>query len=281
MRFIRMYHTVLLATVLALTAAAQTPAPTNPLEGFTPEQLTRFTAASNQFTSRHFTQALPLFKELISVHPENMMLAKYGSQAAMEAGDYAFAAATLKPIEAAHPEDWQTTMLMARVYAASGDKLGRDREIARMADLHRRGVTPASLKQHIVESVHLADGKVLTIYNSFEPWGVYKVYNYAQLQDADRRMLMRLTLESSDGDQPQFAKEHPAEAAAGARRFSLDGYRTDAAQTGAPATETHFTYGFLDQRPTYDQVRDDFVAIAEGNKPAISSRTGLPVAKDR
>jgi hypothetical protein len=37
------------------------------------------------------------------------------------------------------------------------------------------------------------------------------------------------------------------------------------------------TYKFLDGQPTYAQVREEFIKIAEGATKALSSRTGLVV----
>lgn len=49
------------------------------------------------------------------------------------------------------------------------------------------------------------------------------MYFLGQLMNAQGQILLRITLESSDSDQGLFAQQHPKEAAAGLRLFSMDG----------------------------------------------------------
>jgi hypothetical protein len=88
-----------------------------------------------------------------------------------------------------------------------------------------------------------------------------------------------VTLESNDFDQPLWAKQHPKEAAAGMRMFSMDGYSEPIPGPNGTATQTHTTYGFFDGRPSYDTVRDKMIAVANGKGSAISSTSGIPMPK--
>jgi len=70
---------------------------------------------------------------------------------------------------------------------------------------------------------------------------------------------------------PLFAKEHPQEAAFGDRRYSIDTYSSGPVQANGQHTEIHGTIGFLDIKPTYNEVRTRFLAVAQGQASAMSS----------
>jgi len=266
-----------LLAALLLAAALQTQAH-SPLADLTPDEHVRFDAATKSFNAGQFAMSLPVFKALLQAHPDNLLIAKYASEAALDTADTAFASATLKPIEAAHPDDWQAAVLLTRFYAETGDKPNRDKEMAKMADLQKRGITPRTMTQYIVEKDHLPNGKLVILWNSLVPWGNYKVCNYARVLDSEGKLILRITLETSDIDQIGFAKEHPQEAAFGDRRYSIDTYSTGPVQANGQRTETQGLIGFLDKKPTYDEVRSKFLAIAQGQSvPAATNEH--PAAK--
>jgi hypothetical protein len=198
-------------------------------------------------------------------------LSKFAAESALNAGDEKFALDILQPVAQSNRDDWQATALLARTYAAMGDIKSRDVAMGHMLQLRQKGVTPPNMEAYILERVKIGDG-TLVIRPSLVPWGPYKVYFLGQLMNAQGQIVLRLTLESPDSDQDLFAKQHPKEAAAGLRLFSMDGYQ----QTG-PNTQTHMTFGFYTGEPSYDTVREKFVAIAERKESPMSSRSGLPV----
>jgi len=206
--------------------------------------------------------------------PGDPVLAKFAGEAALNTGDIAFALETLKPVTRSNPNDWQAVALLTRAYAESGDKAGRDAGIAQMLDLHKRGITPPGTRQFIVERTKVGDHVVL-IFASLAPWGSYHAYNYAQIFDQGGRLVLRATVESDDADQATFAKQHPAEAAAGVRGFSLDGYQDKGKNSDGQRVETHYTFKFFTGQPPYDTVRNEFLSIATGQTKPVSSRTNV------
>ncbi len=82
----------------------------------------------------------------------------------------------------------------------------------------------------------------------------FKLFNSAG------KLVFCVTLESDSAEQQRWAKQHPAEAAAGARHFSLDGY----------AADSHSTYSFYDGEPAYERVREEVVQVIAGKKQPIS-----------
>jgi hypothetical protein len=263
----------------------QSAAPASPMQMETRDELVAklnaeqkkvFDETSKAFGEKKYREALTGFKELLGVLPADVMLSKFASESALNAGDKEFALKTLKPIAAANPDDWQVAALLTRACAESGDATCRDAGIAHMLDLRQRGLTPLGLRDYVVEHVKVGE-KTLIIRTSLEPWGGYHVYAVGQLADSDGRVSFRVALESGDFDQPAFAKEHPEEAAKGMRRFSLDGYQDSGVNSNGQKTQTHITFKFIDGQPTYAQVREDFVKIAEGKMQALSSRAGVVV----
>jgi hypothetical protein len=271
-------------SILAPVSRAQSP-PAEPethiettqdlLARLTPEQKQRYDQAGKAFNTQLFSEALDAYKLLLKELPGDPVLSKFLAEAALNKGETALALNTLRPIAAATPDDWQAAVLLTRACAESGDNTCRDASMAHLLDLHKRGLTPPHMQQYIVERIFFSSGKSVTIYTSLEPWGHYHVYNYAQIFDNTGHMELRVTVESDDTDQAFFAKEHPKEAAAGLRSFSLDGYKDSGMNDKNQRIETHFTFKFFVGQPSYDTVREAILNIASGKTSPSSSRTNV------
>lgn len=241
-----------------------------------PSQKQQFDDARNAFQQQHFADCLGIYKLLLKDFPGDPILLKFASQAAIELGDPRYAADTLKPISQADPDDWQAAVLLVRACAESGDAACRDAQIAHVLQLHKQGITPAQFQEIKVERVKLNE-KTLLISTSIVPWGYYKVYALGDLKDNSGKLLMTISLESSDPDQIIFAKEHPDQAAKGVRSFSLDAYQEDGLNSSGQRTQTHLTYKFFTGQPEYATIRQEFIDIAAGKSKPVSSRSGLVV----
>ncbi len=237
----------------------------------TPEQKQQYDEASQNFNGQNYADALVHYKILLKDLPNDPILLKFSSEAALDTGDTAYALNNLKPVAEANPDDWQAAGLLTRAYAESGDKANRDAGIAHMIELHKRGLTPAHLQQYLLEHV-LVGGRTVLIFTSLEPWGHYKVYNYAQVFDEEAHLAQRLTLESNDSDQPLFARQHPAEAASRCPSLLHRWLRRQPPTSDGKHTETHATYKFFTGRPSYDTVREAFLSIASAKSDPVSSR---------
>ena len=148
--------------------------------------------------------------------------------------------------------------------------------MAHAVDLHRQGVAPPAFRQYILERIKVGD-KTLFILPSLEPLGPYKIAYLGRVMDANGTIFLRITVESGDGDQPRFAKDHPKEAAQGLRAFSLDGYREAGLNSSGQRTQTHFTFRFYVGQPSYEEVRQAFLDVVAGRIKPVSSRSGLTV----
>jgi len=242
---------------------------------FTPEQKQKFEDAMTAFKAQRYGDALAIYKPLLTDLNGDTIITKLASEAAINSGDTSFALTNLKPIAAADPNDWQALALLTRACAESGDNACRDSGMTKMIELHHNGVIPARVQHYILERLKAGE-KTLVIRTSVEPWGHYHIYDMGLLLDKDGKVILRMTLESDDGDQKFFAQEHPEEAAKGVRKFSFDAYK-DEVDSNGQRSQTHMTFKLLDGEPSYDAVRDQFIDIASGKTRAMTSKTSAPV----
>jgi hypothetical protein len=265
--------------ILSFTSTAAAPPPESVqdlIAKLDPEQKALWDQAAKAFNSQRYADALVTYKGLLAKIPSDPILSEFASEAALNSSDNAFALAILKPLAANDPNDWQAVSLLARACAESGDTACRDSNLAHLMELHKQGVAPPNLRQFVLERVKIGDN-TLVVLPSLEPIGFYKVYDLGRLMDRNGNIFMRITIESGDFDQSTFAKEHPTEAALGTRAFSLDAYRETGLNGNGQRTQTHFTYRYYVGQPTYEQVRQAFIDVANGKATPSSSRTGLIV----
>ena len=275
----------LVIPILLLTFAfahAQKPPTPKPTTAKPTAEQAEFAAAGKALEAGEFAGALTGFKQLIQQHPENPQYRKFAAEAALHAGDPAFALATLAPVEAAHPNDWRARLLLARAYAqTAGQTAGQtgqtarlDDELAALRKLHASLTDPAftKLQEFLLETDHAGDTTV-QFYPALVPWGGFNFALVGRTYDAQEQPGQLLVLESDDGDQELFAKEHPQEAAAGLRSFSLDGYLPPVKNDKGEDIQTHYTYGFFIGEPSYEAIHAQMLAIAAGTQKPISRST--------
>lgn len=257
-----------------ITAGAQIETPQDLLQRLTPEQKQQFDTAVQAFQAQRFGAALTGFKQILQQLPADPVVSKFAAEAALNTGDAKFALDGLKPIAQANPDDWQAASLLARAYAETGDTRGRDGAMAHMVELRREGATPPNMQAYLLERIKVGDNTLL-IRPSLVPWGPYKVYYLGQMLNPQGQVFFRMTLESSDADQAFFARQHPQEAAAGTRFFSMDGYAETGLDSNGQRSQQHMTFGFYTGEPSYEVVREKFLDIANRRAAPLSGRTGL------
>jgi hypothetical protein len=241
-----------------------------------PSQREQFEAAKKAQLAKQYAEASAGFKALLQDLPGDSLLTKWSADAALEMGDFAYALGVLKPLVMANVGDWQATSMLARAAAESGDRQTRNAAMINMGILRQHGTTPPHMMDYVLERMKVGEN-VMTVRCSLVPWGPYKTYYLGNVADAKGVTFLHISLESSDGDQVLFAKQHAKEAAAGIREFTLDAYRETGLNQAGQRTQTHFTYKYFMGLPPYDAVREEFINIANGKTSPISSRTGLIV----
>lgn len=244
----------------------------------TAAQRQQFDAAKKAQLAKQYAEASGGFKALLQEVPGDSLLTKWASDAALEMGDSAAALSMLKPLVMANFYDWQAASMLARAAAESGDTKTREFAMTDMAMLRQHGMTPPNMTQYVLERTKVGDN-VMTVQCFLVPWGPYKTYYLGNVADAKGTTFMHMSLESNDADQAMLAKDHAKEAAAGFRLFTLDAYRETGLNQAGQRTQTHSTYKYYMGQPPYDVVREQFLNIANGKTPPISSRTGLVVPR--
>ncbi len=268
---------MLLLACLSEFAHSQSTAPV-PETTLAPEQQQKLDVANRLFQSGQYADAVSHYKQLLgevdASNPQHNLIAKFACESALNIGENSFVLDTLRPMETADPNDWQAAALLARLYTQTGQKNLRDSELARLVDLHRRAASPqiAKLQQIPLETVPFSRGTI-RIFFSLEPWSRFNIYLMSRVYDLSGKQVYRITLESADFDQPNFAKEHPDLAAKGVRMFSLDGYGPDIQLANGQTTQNHSTFGFYSGRPEYDTYRARVLEIAEGKAAPMSQTT--------
>lgn len=240
------------------------------------DQRARFNLARTAYVEKRYPDAMAIYQALLKDFPGDPVLLKFSSQIALQMNDPAFALKTLKPIAESDPQDWQASAMLVRACAETGDAACRDQQIAHMVELHSQGVTPPQFREITVENVKVGE-KTLLINFSLVPWGPYKTYAVGDVNDAGGKLLVTISLESSDFDQVSFAKQHPDDAAKGIRMFSLDAYAETGTNASGQRTQTHYTYKFFNGQPPYATIRQEFIDVVSGKSKPVSSRSGLVV----
>jgi hypothetical protein len=275
--------TSVLLLIACLPAQGQVAAPAAQPTGtvLSTEQQQELDAANKLFQARQYAEAARSYKQLLvevpDSNPQHNLIAKLASESALNLGENGFVLDTLSPIERSDPNDWQAAALLARLYTQTGQKGLRDAELARLIDLHRQTASPqfAKLKQIPLETIPFSKGTV-RVFFSLEPWGRFNTYLMSRVYDQSGNQVYRISLESADFDQPNFAKENPDLAAKGLRLFSIDGYGPDIQTANGQTTQDHSTFGFYNGKPDYDTYRARVIEIAEGHAGRVSQTTHGP-----
>jgi hypothetical protein len=163
------------------------------------------------------------------------------------------------------PDDPTVHGLLLQAYAESGDKTRRDEQRAILRGYHSDGKHPemAQIPAYLIETIPVGD-KIIQATEFYEPSGEFHFYYRFNIFDTTGQIQSFIALESDDADQAMFAQQHPKEAAAGERRFSLDGYSKN-----ADGHVTQALYTFFNGQPSYDDVRALVIKLVRsGKEPA-------------
>jgi hypothetical protein len=220
-------------------------------------QKNAFLKSQDMFIAGRYAEALGALRDLMAQVQQNTLtqtaLAKRAAEAAIEAGERAYAISLLKPIEERDDSDCLARTLLARSYAEGGRSSERDAEISALTELHGKAPKSPAGKLDVfeLEKHSMKGGVIVGILYALRAWGPHHTYLYSEIIDASGKMILRIELNSDDPDQVYFREIHPELAAKGERRFSLDAFGPE-----------HALVRFFDGRPSYDDVRQLILAIA-------------------
>jgi hypothetical protein len=234
----------------------------DPLAELTPENRDLFYALQEAAKKGNDADVMSDGKRLLPALQTGTPLADFvtllTATSATEVGETSYALSLAKPLFDAHADDWRVAALLTRLYAESGDKTLRDRQIVFLTDLHKRTSDPDFAKLHTfpIQKIKLHSGNAVFLY-PFEPLKPDNAYLVALIYTNEGKQNYRIEIDSEDVDQALFKAKKP-----GDRRFSIDSYRQNASNPNWPESQT--LHGFIDGVFDYDVMRDRMMQIANG-----------------
>jgi tetratricopeptide (TPR) repeat protein len=220
--------------------------------------------------NKDFTDALAGAKAILAANPNSPKANKLIGVVLLDQQKSADALPYFQKALELSPDDPTVHALLLQVYAQTGDKTRRDEQRAILRSYHSDGKHPAFAQTlaYLVETIPVGD-KTIQAIEFYEPAGQFHFYYRFNIFDSAGKILSFIALESDDADQALYAQQHSKEAAAGERRFSLDGY-----SQSADGHVNQALYKFFDGQPSYDDVRALVVQLVQqGKTPALASTT--------
>lgn len=260
-------------TVPTQPAKQSTPAtqPANPDAQIDPQAEAKVVSS---LQSRNFDDALAGAKAILAANPNSPKANKLVGVVLLDQQKPSDALPYFQKGLQLAPDDPTIHGLLLQAYAQSGDKAHRDEQRAILRGYHSDGKHPdfAQIPGFLIETIPVGD-KIVQANEFYEPTGEFHFYYRFNIFDNSGHILSFIALESDDADQTMFAQQHAKEAAAGERRFSLDGYSKN-----PDGHVTQALYTFFNGQPSYDDVRALVVKLVQsGKSPAPAAAiSGAP-----
>jgi tetratricopeptide (TPR) repeat protein len=223
-------------------------------------------AAGTAIDNKDFASAEKILTDYLQKHPRAdtaktataMLLL---GTARLDAKDFDGAIDELKELVKNEPKDWYGYIYLAQAYAQKGDweNFDKQRELIKAARDSNAPRIKLVGDGDVIDILTVA-GQQYTVKSYYKPVGPHQThYVFLHIVD-DIKLKDMLTCDSDDGDQMEFKREHPKEAAAGARRFSLDPWEVVSDQL----VHGHILR-FYDGEPTYEELRADVIKVLNAN----------------
>ncbi len=228
---------------------------------------------ADELKEKKYDEAIADAKTVLEKNPESPQVNKLVGVVFLEAQKPGEALTYFEKAKSLDLTDASVHALLLQAYAGMGDKARRDEQRAILRSLHSNGKQPdlAGTQGFVIEMIPVGD-KVIQAFEFYEPAGRFHFYYRFNVFDASGKMERFYALESDDADQAMYAQQHPKEAAAGERRFSIDSY-----EQKKPDSVTQGLVGFIDEQPTYDDLRARIVKIVSTGQAAAATVTpGTP-----
>jgi len=222
----------------------------------------RMKEATASFQRGDYAVALAGFQEITAADPANIVAHNMAGNCALRLKNYPAAISSFKKALELQPGESHNEAGLIEAYARAGMTTERDAEIGHLIQLKKDGRLPPNF--HFIYDVFSKEDKNVEVVEFYPDLSSgYHFRYWFNISDASGKPIERIALESDDIDQTSFAKEHPQEAVAGRRRFSLDSYRQS----------THGFFHFYDGEPTYAQVRAEVLSSPSGTTNLSTSTT--------
>lgn len=209
-------------------------------------------AALDQMKQHQDAKALVLFRQVLSVDPQNAQVNLLAAGAAIENMQPDLALEYAQKAQQLDPAAWQVHLTLVVADAGVNHLEDRDRERQLVRQFHSDGKHPEAAQSNgfMVDYFPFQDYRVRAV-EYFSPVGKQHFSYRFLVYNPDRKQIWAVALESDDIDQASWASAHAQLAAAGEREYSLDGYGPD----------THITYRSFSGKPSYDEVKAEVVKV--------------------
>ncbi len=248
----------------ALQASAQSsasPSPQGTAQAAPPGIAVLRQRGVDAYRAGDYVEALGIFRQVIAADPSDIVAYNISANCSLRLGDYPSAIDSFKQALQLRPDEWHNVSGLMRAYTLAGMVPERDALRSHIADLEHEGKLPSTFN-YVFDTFQSGDKKI-EVAEFPQIAGFYGERYRFKVFNNSGKLVFCVVLESDSMEQPAWAKQHPKEAAAGARQFSLDGY----------ASDSHSTYGFYDGEPAYEQVREQVKQILAGTKHSLSKTT--------
>lgn len=208
-----------------------------------------------------YAGALLIFRQVITADPTDIVAYNIAGNCSMRLKDYPAAIDSFQHALQLRPDEYHNVSGLIRAFTLAGKTKDRDELRKHISELEQAGKLPDTFN-YVFEKFDVGD-KEIEVAEFPKIQGFFGERYRFKVFEAAGKEVFCVTLESDALEQPRWEKEHPKEAAAGGRGFSLDGYTHD----------SHSTFGFYNGEPPYEQVREEVKRILAGEKQAISKTT--------
>ncbi len=257
------FFTFAIATLVGTACGQEPPSTPNGTSQVRPEDQTasKMAEAFEAYKRGDFSKCVSMYEQVASAAPDNVQAQNMIGNCAERANDYSRAVAAFKRALELMPDESHNISGLMETYNLAGMKSEADALRQHIHDLGQQKRLPPNF-HFVIERFAVGDKNVEVTEFYPDLAGKFNFKYWFTVTDKANNSY-RIALESDDIDQVSYKKKHPADAAAGKRSFSLDGYYPG---------PRHATFKFYDGDPTYETVRADVQdAVSGQTKPESST----------
>ena len=215
-----------------------------------------------------FEQARSFFADFVKDNPESTEAWVLLGRCEIELKDFDAAIADLQRVVVAVPSQWAAHNYLALAYAKKNDWADFDKERALIKDARDKNLAGVDKDHGDVVDLLTVKGEEYEVRYFYKLFGSHNVRYVFLHFGKDGKVDHWIEIESLDVDQAMFAENHPKEAAAGKRVYSMDSMTMT--PSGFP---NQALFKFYEGDPTYETLRADAIKALGGEAKVSAAMT--------
>ncbi len=222
MKMLKIYFALIFAVLFASFASAQSP----PSEADMEKAGKAFDSGNSKMEQRKFAEALADYKTALSIFPDEPALLFNGGLAAYSSKDFTTALDLWKQLKAIDSEDWHLRAKLIQVYQALGKMAERDAERKELFEMWKSGKNEELKKQfQYCREQFEVNGKKVLAFEHFELKGNRALrYVFSVVNESGDDEEFRISLGSYNMTNAIWRETKKPKPKEGERLFHLDGY---------------------------------------------------------